>query len=182
MKAILVIVSCGFSIFSAGVAAWIPQPSDLAIQLRNTEPDAVIDLEFDSLPLDGIAFDDSFTLDQLPDEIHKLDGRRVRIHGRMYPTLRDKGVTKFLFIAETKEPPQRFIYGQDSCRWKVGAHHKSKQGCDYTQKAIIVEGVLRIEPWMIDGQVDILFQLQEATLQITRQRPGYQPALKILGC
>ena len=64
--------------------------------------DSVINVELDDLEL-KIDRKSTFTLKDAPTQIRKLHGRRVRLHGYMYPTFKAVGLTEFLLNGETKK-------------------------------------------------------------------------------
>jgi hypothetical protein len=100
-------------------------------------------ITFDDLKTE-MAADSLFQPSLLPEKVKKLDGRRVRIRGFIFPAIfQQKGIQSFPLIKNTQ------------CKFGPGgqAHHiilvDLVEGLttSFTVRPIAVEGRLRIKPW-----------------------------------
>jgi hypothetical protein len=136
------------------------------------------DLEFPEL------YSNWFDSDAIPDRIRELDGRRVRIHGTMFPPL-DERTVKFLLIGDTKRAPpmnskEPGFFQPLEVHERIGVSLKTP--IDYTNSdPIVVEGVLRIFPRMRGSDLKFLYIVEDATAVRTERLRGEYSGLRS-GC
>jgi hypothetical protein len=70
----------------------------------------IIDVELDELAF-KIDRNAKFIFDNAPESIRKLHGRRIRLHGYMFPTFEETGLTDFILNGETKQRASNFTNG-----------------------------------------------------------------------
>ncbi len=99
-------------------------------------------------------------VEMFPDWLSRLNGKRVRIRGFMFPTMSQKGITYFQLVRDNEiccfgRTPK--IYDRISTVLKKG------EATDYIQgRPFDVVGTLRIDPIYIDGEWLQLYLLEDA--------------------
>ncbi len=123
-----------------------------------------------------------FEYENIPAELKALVGQRVRMHGNMYPTAKDTGITQFFFSGETRgraylsyassTPPYLFleIFLADGLQ------------TDYYQSPLIVEGEFSISREILDGRDSCWFVIENATVRRTQPRADFRPIVVHFGC
>ncbi|MGZ0170291.1 MAG: hypothetical protein ACKVHE_12105 [Planctomycetales bacterium] len=138
----------------------------------------VIDIELDQLAV-SLGRSETFSLDKVPRTIRSLHNKKIRIRGHMLPEFEETGITEFWFTGETRSK---------GCSWAADLKHVpvhyyidvsllEGHRVDYSFEAFVVEGIFRIEPDIIDGELIILFRIDDATLKPAKRRVGYHPAV-----
>lgn len=144
--------------------------------------DSVINVELDDLEL-KIDRKSTFALKDVPTEIRRLHGRRVRLHGYMYPSFKEFGLTKFLFNSETRK--KSFLLTTELERvpvhFLIPVSLRAGTTTDYSQKPIAVEGRFVIRAEMSEGTLIFVYRIDDATVVGTKPRPGYHSSLGF-GC
>ncbi|MHC4380949.1 MAG: DUF3299 domain-containing protein, partial [Planctomycetota bacterium] len=99
----------------------------------------------------------------IPDYILALDGKEFIVHGFMMPDIDFEHIRKFhlvrsLFSCCFGAPPQL----NEIMRVTLA----DEDGMEYTYNTVQVRGILRIEYEVIDGLVEDIFRLEDATYRI----------------
>lgn len=111
----------------------------------------------------------------------RLDGRRVRISGTMYPTFEERGLKSFWFIPETKFRGFNGMAAEIPLHAFIPTQLKSGARADYQNQPFVIEGVLSINVQSDEDGVYAIYELREAQLIQTDVRLKYQPAVGF-GC
>jgi hypothetical protein len=144
--------------FTASMASAIPQP------IRATNADAeVIVVPVDALAVDALANSDIDGID-IPVAAKRLNGRRVRINGTMYPTFETTGLTEFAFIPETGRRPVHIMCSKLPLHSMI--HVTTADGIteDYQDRPFTLEGILEIDVQHEDGKVFCIYRLRDSRI------------------
>lgn len=152
----------------------------------NTQPfvvddTGVVELEIDTIPL-GVSTTGAVELSELSKLARQLEGRRVRVHGRMHRSLDFKGITQFSFIPETRGETFSCTPGHFPLHGYVLAETVPGKSVDFTYRPITVEGVFRIEPDKFDGRLRTVYKIRDARITVTEERVGFRLLVSFFCC
>ena len=119
---------------------------------------------------------EDFDLDQIPDRLRQLVGKRVVIHGYMYPTFEEDGLTEFVISPETTGKSIHFAAGIEyfriehfiTIRMKLGQTVKAD-----LRKPFKVTGRIKLVPDAENGVLYSLFEITDATAIPVPPRKGF---------
>lgn len=156
-------------------------PSTEALEVHTKPSWQVVDIELDELAV-SFSRKEPFTLEKVPQSIRKLTDRRIRIRGYMFPTFEETGIVEFILNGETKANVAGFGAGLDYIPIHYLIDVSLREGIDveYTSEPFIIEGIFSIEPDFSNGELMILFRIDDATLKPVRPRDGYYPAVGLV--
>lgn len=125
----------------------------------------------------------AITIGNVPVEIRKLQNRRIRIHGYMYPTPTESGISEFLLNGETKNESIRFTVPieRTPIHYYIPVRLKAGDSTDFSLKPVIVEGRFRVEVVRSEGVVYYIYAIDEATVTPTSPRKGFSRSVGF-GC
>jgi hypothetical protein len=140
-----------------------------------------IDVDLDELAV-SLGRSETFSLDKVPRTIRLLHNRKIRIRGYMLPAFEETGITEFTFNGETRSK---------ACSWAANLNYvplhyyidvRLLEGhrVDHSFEPFEVEGIFRIEPVIIDGELITLFRIEAATLKPVKRRAGFYSAIGIV--
>lgn len=116
-----------------------------------------------------------FKRSDIPERILRLDGKRVRIYGDMQPTFRATGLKGFIFSGDTRG---RFYHSSWSLvvplHLSIPVYLRKGTSTSYTGKPIVIEGIIRVKPWVFEGKVLRLYKIEDATSRETERRTGFK--------
>ena len=125
-----------------------------------TAQNKVKDLTFDDVKFEmkkGQKFEDKM----LTDEIKELDGKTVKIRGYIRPSLKQKGITKFVFVRDNKEccfGPGAMLYDCMLVMMEKGTSVK------FTVRPITIQGTFYIKKFKgPDGKVWAIFRMKNVS-------------------
>jgi len=97
-----------------------------------------------------------------PHWLNGLDGQQVRLRGWMFPPPQTEDLPQFLFVRDN----QICCFGRKAKVYdKVAVQLKDGVTTNYIQgRPFDVEGRFRIQPEEIDGELFLLYYLEEAVL------------------
>ena len=129
--------------------------------LTNDGEDKTLDLTFDNLKFD-IEKDQPYDESMLTDEIREMEGKRIKIHGFIRPSFKQKGIKSFVFVRDNKEccfGPGAALYDCLIVKMKKG------KSATFTVRPIAVEGEFSIKPYEgPDGNTWAIFQLTDSVV------------------
>ena len=117
------------------------------------------DLTFDDVKF-KMKKGEKFLDSMLTKEIRELDGQTVKIRGFIRPSLKQKGITKFVFVRDNKEccfGPGAMLY---DCMLVIMEKGTS---IDFTVRPITIEGTFYIKKFKgPDGKVWAIYRMRNA--------------------
>lgn len=128
--------------------------------VSNNQP---IETTFDDVKFD-MEKTDPFKRSLLTPKIEDLFGKRIRIRGYMYPTLKRKGLTAFVLVRDNLE----CCFGQgaalfDCMRVQM---HPDKTATYTAVRPITVEGVFKFDEFTdFDGTTRAIYMLDQASVE-----------------
>ncbi|MDQ3332697.1 MAG: hypothetical protein M3552_18965, partial [Planctomycetota bacterium] len=124
-----------------------------ALQVSYDDLDLLKVLNIDPVPTDVV--------DQFPDWLRDLDGKRIRIRGFMYPAYEEM-LSAFVLTRDTGEccfGPKAKVY------YLIGVRLKDGTKVRYVQnRPIDVEGTFHIQPVVSDGQWFQIYKVTDAAV------------------
>lgn len=113
-----------------------PPPLDLP-----ADPNAIVEATFDHLKFD-IEPDAEFDEAMLTPTIHKLFGRKIRIRGYIYPTLKKRGLKQFILVRDNQE----CCFGPGAALYDcILVHMTEGNTAEYSIRPVAVEGKFSFE-------------------------------------
>ena len=113
-----------------------PPPLDLP-----ADPSAIVEATFDHLKFD-IEPDAEFDEAMLTPTIHKLFGRKIRIRGYIYPTLKKRGLKQFILVRDNQE----CCFGPGAALFDcILVHMTEGNTAEYSIRPVAVEGKFSFE-------------------------------------
>ncbi|MCC6493860.1 MAG: DUF3299 domain-containing protein [Pirellulales bacterium] len=138
----------------AAASGQVATPADLAASGASRAPRAIDAAAAAESPPGGIVeatFDDvkfpmekteRFDRSMLTEKVHGLFGKRIRIRGYMYPTLRKKGLTQFVLVRDNME----CCFGPGAALFDcILVTMAPGRTAEYSIRPIAVEGAFRLE-------------------------------------
>jgi len=116
----------------------------------------IIDSSFDDIKFE-MEKTDPFERSLLTPKIEELLGRRIRIRGFMFPTLKKRGLKQFVLVRDNLE----CCFGPGAALFDcILVHMKAGKTAEYSIRPIAVEGTLRLEEIVgIDGTHLAIYRL-----------------------
>lgn len=105
------------------------------------------------LTFDDIKFEmdkeQPFERSMITEDIEKLAGKRVRIHGYIFPTFVQQGITEFVLVRDNLE----CCFGPGAALYDcIMVKMKADTSTDYTTRPVAVEGTFKIE--VVEDPID----------------------------
>jgi hypothetical protein len=147
----------------------------------NLQTDLVM-LPIDALAVDSLVYDDRSKV-LLPAYARRIHGRRIRITGIMFPTLKEHGLTSFEFIPETRRRPRAIMDGSPLPLHAlipvttVAGHTES-----YEERPITIEGTFEIDIQAENGQVLSLYRIKNARVVEAPSHLKHNTAVVLIIC
>jgi len=128
--------------------------------------------------------DGHFRLDQIPAEIRKLEGRKVRMRAYISPFLTGKETDprEFLMISETSGPTYKLNSPEFPSHGMLKVRLDSNLDRTQLLTPRILEGTLRFQQFPYGDNSKGLFVIENATLCPTEHIEGKHPIWNIFGC
>jgi len=102
---------------------------------------AIVDLSFDDIKFE-MEKTDPFERSLLTPKIEKLLGRRIRIRGFIFPTLKKRGLKQFVLVRDNLE----CCFGPGAALFDcILVHMNEGQTAEYSIRPVAVEGTFRLE-------------------------------------
>lgn len=101
---------------------------------------------------------------KLPLLAKQLHGRRVRLHGTMYPTFDATELSEFTFIPETKLRPTLWVFSDYPLHALIRVGIASGKTEDYQERPFTIEGVFQIDILTDDGKVEAVYRIRNAEI------------------
>lgn len=100
---------------------------------------------------------DPFRRSLLTDNVEKTFGRRIRIRGYMFPTLKKRGIQQFVLVRDNLE----CCFGPGAALFDcILVHMKPGKTAEYSIRPVAVEGLFRFEKFTdYDGNVRAIYRL-----------------------
>lgn len=174
-----IVLSVGFllcthsDIFPAGTDQAATEP------LRDHPELHVLHVELDDLTVD---VDRTRPVQKalLPESILALEGQRIRIHGIVSAYRDERNKVWATFFGETRRKPDRQQQGLIESFIPVRPREPEAL-LQQQQTAVVLEGILRIEPVTVQGRLRTLYRIDDATVRPTKPREGFF-RLRLFGC
>ncbi len=133
----------------------------LIIAIAFSSP-AVAQNKIKDLTFDDVKFEmkkgDKFQDDMLSDDITALNGKTVKIRGYIRPSLKQKGITKFVFVRDNKEccfGPGAMLYDCMLVMMEKGT------SVNFTVRPITIQGTFYIKKFKgPDGKVWAIYRMK----------------------
>ncbi len=105
---------------------------------------------------------DKFERSMISPQLDELFGRKIRIRGYMYPTLKRRGLTGFVLVRDNLE----CCFGPGAALFDcMRVEMKKDETAEFSIRPIAVEGVLRFEEFAdMDGTTRAIYLLQEGSV------------------
>ena len=162
--------------------------ASLAISSKNivtsaitVNPDGVVDVPIDALAVNATT-DTEMRSIRIPMVARQLHGMRVRIHGVMYPTFNETGLTEFFLIQETNQRPKHWMSSNIPLHAAIPIKIALGQTEDYEEQPITVEGVFEVHIQDEDQQPIAIYRLTDAKVVAKKIRLRGTPAIAMFGC
>jgi hypothetical protein len=124
----------------------------------------------------GHEFDESL----IPDDVKKLNGRRVQIIGRMYVIRAADPVATFVLNGYSQQKPD---YLNPGIQFFIPVTLPPGATTPMTLDPIEIEGRLVIRPKYRDGKLTSIYEVEDASVEPTERPEGFSiPVLPIFGC
>ena len=100
---------------------------------------------------------EKFQESMLTPSIEKLFGRRIRIRGYMFPTLKKRGLTQFVLVRDNLE----CCFGPGAALYDcILVHMQDGKSAEYSIRPVAVEGTFRFEEFVdYDGTIRAIYHL-----------------------
>jgi len=136
---------------SVNPTADLEEPLKLgAVSEQDSTPSApsqsipTVDSTFDDLKFD-MEKTDHFDRSRLTPQIEKLFGKKIRIRGYIYPTLRKRGLKQFVLVRDNLE----CCFGPGAALYDcILIRMQPDKTAEYTIRPVAVEGVFRFEEFL----------------------------------
>ena len=149
----LLLTLCVAGCESEGVSSTLQISSSSSAQYKETTFD---DLKFEML------IDTPFRRELLTPQIEQLFGKKIRIRGYMYPTLKRRGLTGFVLVRDN----QQCCFGPGAALYDcMRVEMQPETTAEFSVRPIAVEGQLRYEPFTDpDGTTRAIYYLESAAV------------------
>ncbi len=143
-------------------------------------PQEPVDISIDDLAL-PIKSRNDYKESVIPKHTWELNGKRVRMIGTMFPPLQDKGIEEFTFVGDSQlvsfhaHTPFELVPVQCT----IQAILPEGETTVFFQGTTQVEGTLVIKPKFSTGGLYQLYHLEEATIQLGKQKPGFHSSFGV---
>jgi len=123
---------------------------------------AIVDSSFDDIKFE-MEKTDPFKRSLLTPEIEKLLGRRIRIRGYMFPTLKKRGLKQFVLVRDNLE----CCFGPGAALFDcILVHMNEGETAEYSIRPVAVEGTLSLEEIVgVDGTYLAIYRLDGESVQ-----------------
>jgi hypothetical protein len=100
---------------------------------------------------------ETFQRSMLTQEIERLFGQRIRIRGYMFPTLKKKGLEKFVLVRDNLE----CCFGPGAALYDcILVHMQAGKTAEYSIRPVAVEGTFRFQEFVdYDGTIRAIYHL-----------------------
>ncbi len=116
---------------------------------------AIVDKSFDDIKFE-MEKTDPFERSMLTPKIEDLFGRRIRIRGFMFPTLKKRGLKDFVLVRDNLE----CCFGPGAALFDcIVVHMNEGQTAEYSIRPIAIEGTFRLEEIVLDGTHLAIYRL-----------------------
>lgn len=140
-----------------------------------------VDVPVDSLVVKADT-DTRVELVQIPKYARQLDGQRVRMYGMMFPPFKEKGLTQFLFVPETKRRANNWMYHKHPLHALIPVSTQKGHSEDYSQRPFIIEGIFKVEIRSDKDKVHFVYHIHNAKIVEKNVRLRFRPAVGMFGC
>lgn len=123
---------------------------------RAAGPESAQEVTFDDIKFDmekGGEFKRTF----LTDKIRELDGKRIRIHGYILPTFKQKGITQLVLVRDNME----CCFGPGAALYDcIMVEMVEGRSVEFTTRPVAAEGVFTVEERKgFDGEIVAIYHL-----------------------
>jgi len=124
--------------------------------VEEPSPQAIVDSSFDDIKFE-MEKTDPFQRSMLTPEIEDLLGRRIRIRGYMFPTLKKRGLKQFVLVRDNLE----CCFGPGAALFDcILVHMKEGETAEYSIRPVAVEGTFNVEEIVgVDGTHLAIYRL-----------------------
>lgn len=148
----LLVLACGCDSAPTDVS-----PSATASETNDAESSSRIrETTFDNIKFD-MEKDEQFERSMLTPEVEELFGKRIRIRGYIYPTLKKRGLKQFVLVRDNME----CCFGPGAALFDcILVHMEEGQTAEFSIRPVAVEGTFKFEEVLgPDGQHLAIFRL-----------------------
>ncbi len=153
----VVAVSLAFLKGCGSSSAVMSSPADSTTGSQSkADSNAVEDINFDKIKFD-IEPDAPFEETMLTPEVKKLFGKRIRIRGYIYPTLKKKGLKQFVLVRDNLE----CCFGPGAALYDcILVHMNEGKTAEFSIRPVAVEGEFVFEEFPdYDGTTRAIYRL-----------------------
>lgn len=131
-------LGCAAALAAVGVLGWAAAGDAEAAEKR---PAKTKELTFDDIKFE-MTKDEPFERKMIGEEIEKLAGRKVRIHGYILPSFQQEGLTQFVLVRDNME----CCFGPGAALFDcIVVNMAEGQTANFTTRPVAVEGTFQIE-------------------------------------
>ena len=116
----------------------------------------------------------------IPDSLRALDGQRVCAYGNVFFLPTDEPVPAFLLCGETRGGRVYAFGARLPYHVLVGVKLREPSSMK-AEETVRAEGILRLSPRIINGELDFLYVIEDAVYMRCEHRKGFRSILGI-GC
>jgi hypothetical protein len=148
----MVVPSTGCDSAPATIASPGVQPPLVAL----SQPGVVVDKSFDDIKFE-MELDDQFQKTMLTSKIEELFGKRIRIRGYIYPTLKKRGLKQFVLVRDNLE----CCFGPGAALYDcILVHMKEGKTAEFSIRPVAVQGTFSFEEFLdYDGTTRAIYRL-----------------------
>lgn len=164
------------------IAASVVFSSGLQTQTVEARSEAVVEVPVDSIAV--LAKTGSRIQDvRIPSFSRNLNGRRVRLHGTMFPTFDETGLKNFTFIPETRRRATlAFRSERPPLHSIIPVSIVNGETEDYQERPFTIEGVFEVRLQEENGKATTIYRLLNARIVEKNIRLRGTPAVVMFGC
>lgn len=174
-------VAVASAIVSLMIGAFAVFSSSLQTHTVEARSEAVVEVPMDSIAV--LAKTGSRMQNvRIPSFSWKLNGRRVRLHGTMFPTFDETGLTHFTFITETRRRATVAFNSELPLDSIIPVSIVNGETEDYQERPFTVEGIFEIRLQEENGKATTIYRLLNARIVEKNIRLRGTPAVVMFGC
>ena len=131
-------------------------PSVAAQSASPPRSSATVDSDFDDIKFE-MELNDNFQRSMLTEKIEALFGRRIRIRGYIFPTLKKRGLTQFVLVRDNLE----CCFGPGAALFDcILVHMRPGKTAEFSIRPVAVEGEFSFDEFRdFDGVVRAIYRL-----------------------
>lgn len=128
---------------------------------KEPRPQAIVETSFDDIKFE-MEKTEKFERSMLTPKVEELFGRRIRIRGYIYPTMKKSGLKEFVLVRDNLEccfGPGAALF---DCIW---VHMNEGQTAEYSIRPVAVEGTFRLDEIVMDGKHLAIYRLDGESVE-----------------